>query len=132
MNIGVIGGRGFTATAIYTNQDYVDATLDRVCNWYGLSPSECKLISGGSQGTETLAVDWAKKRRAPYEILPPNIRKYADYPNKNDLAFGERNIKIINEAQMVVFFWPGYAPLIMDAVQVCIRDKKLLFCAPMV
>lgn len=132
MNIGVIGGRGFTATAIYTNQDHVDATIDRVCSWYGLDPSDCKIISGGSQGTETLSVEWAKKRKAQYEIIPPNIKKYEEYPDKNNLAFGERNIKIINEAKLMLFFWPGYAPLIMNAINVCVQEKKTLFCVPMV
>jgi len=87
MRLAVVGSRSFDNKA----------RLAEVLAEY--SPSE--IISGGAQGADTLAAEWAREHAIPVrEFLP-------DYARYGRAAPLKRNVLIVDNADLLIAFWDG-------------------------
>lgn len=95
MKLAVIGSRGFL--------DYgkLCETLDKV-----KTPITC-IISGGAQGADSLAQEYAARCGLPILIYYPNYKAHPDNPGA---ACAERNQRIINDCDKVIAFWDYNTP----------------------
>ena len=85
--VAVIGSRTFT------NYDL----LERVLNEFDIS----KVISGGAQGADRLAAQYAKQHKIDYLEFKPDWKKYGRG------AGPIRNREIVDAADVVIAFWDG-------------------------
>jgi len=66
--------------------------------------SDCiEIISGGARGTDTLAIQLARKYNVPYTIFPPEPKD--ETKQEFIKAAMVRNYKIIERADYVFLFW---------------------------
>lgn len=75
-----------------------------------------ELISGGANGVDSLAADYAAKHNLPIRVLRPDYDRY--FYNRAPL---ERNQLIVDAADFVVAVWDGTSTGTKDAV---IRAQK--------
>lgn len=71
-----------------------------------------ELISGGANGVDSLAADYATKHRLPIRVLRPDYDRYF-----YSCAPLERNQLIVNAADFVVAVWDGSSAGTKDAVR---------------
>lgn len=89
MNIGVVGSRSFS------NYKYMKKILDVYC------VKSSKIISGGADGADTLAIQYAKKNGIDYEEFFPEWNRYG-------LSAGFiRNKTIVENSDVIIAFWDG-------------------------
>ncbi len=93
LNIAVIGSRTFTDKArLYR---VLDKNIHKIA----------KIVSGGAQGADLFAEEWAIERKIPTEIFRP---KWRDENGVFDKGAGfKRNHLIIKAADKVLCFWDG-------------------------
>ena len=78
-------------------------TIDSInLDWY-LNPNEySEVISGGANGVDTLAEQWAKKNGLEFCAYLPNYKAFG-----GKYAPIERNKEMVHAADIVVAFWDG-------------------------
>ena len=86
MKVAVIGSRSIT------NFDLAEF----------LPKDTTEIVSGGASGVDTVAQKYADKTGIPIKVFRP---KYELYPGKR--APLERNLEIIDYADLVLAFWDG-------------------------
>ena len=94
-----------------------------------------ELISGGANGADSLAADYAAQRGLPIRVLRPDYKRY--FYRRAPL---ERNQLIVDTADFVVVVWDGSSTGTKDAVlraqnagkpvRICSSDGALLFRIP--
>lgn len=137
MIIGVIGGRDTDPNIIFDNQALVDAALERVMAAYSLDYSDVTLIHGGGRGTELLSLAWAQKHNVEAKLVPPNkVSKPAggrseEYLSAVNETFRERNIRIISQSDVMLFFFDGMSQAIREAMMATSHNRKSFFCVSM-
>jgi hypothetical protein len=109
MNLAIIGGKYFhdycfLRKAVLSNFD--TAFLDSV-------------VSGGAEGADTLAEQFADEFKIPKIIFPAEWTKYG-----NDAGF-IRNPYIIDAADMVIAFWDYQSNGTRDSIRLAKAAKKV-------
>lgn len=126
MKYAVVGSRSFT------DRELMDRVLDDVIG-AGPSSHANTVVSGGAEGADRLATDWAFRRNVPCIEHLPDVARYG-----SPRAFFERNSLIVADADAVIaFFGPGEPVSVnkggtMDTVRKAIAARKpvLLYFQP--
>jgi hypothetical protein len=81
-----------------------------------------EIYTGGGQGVERLAEQWAKDKGIPYKVVPPNIELFG----KDDIqhAFDLRNTEIINHVDGVIVFWSVYSVITIRVISQAAAARK--------
>jgi len=104
--IAVVGSRGFN--------DY--SFLERTLAPY----SPFILVSGGARGADSLAERFADENSLEKIIFKPDWNKYGKR------AGFLRNIKIVDESDMVIAFWDGNSPGTKSSIDLAKKGNKEL------
>jgi hypothetical protein len=118
MFYGVIGPRDYKGVE-YNNIDYVGSVLESLPNCDGF-------VSGGSKGVEQLVEQWASLSGKPFSKVPPNIKLHGARG-----AFDIRNSEIINKIDVLVHFWDGCTPGVVETLAKCMLLGKSAILMPL-
>jgi predicted Rossmann fold nucleotide-binding protein DprA/Smf involved in DNA uptake len=77
------------------------------------------IVSGGADGVDTFAEDWAKKNRMSRMILCPKWKKFGKP------ATAIRNQIIVNESDELMIFWDGKSPGTAMTLKMVEKAKKV-------
>lgn len=115
--LAVVGSRSFTDTAMLDS--FLNDNYDRI-----------KLIvSGGAQGADTLATEWAKKNGVPYLVFPPLW--YDRKTGAFDRGAGfRRNWDIVEYSDTVVAFYDGVSKGTANTISIAKQRNKPLIVIP--
>lgn len=99
MKTAIVGTRKFNDYAFLTEclKEYKDISL---------------IISGGAQGTDTLARNYAESNNIPYKEIKPDYNKY---PGR--YAPIKRNEEIVRAADRLIAFWDMKSPGTKSAIK---------------
>jgi hypothetical protein len=75
-----------------------------------LVPPPSKLITGGAQGVDLMAMNWALAHNIPYQSYPP------DYATLKKYAPLARNTTLVADATRVLAIWDGKSRGTLDAI----------------
>ena len=82
-------------------------------------PSECtEIVSGGAQGVDSSAADYARKSGIKLMLFLPEYQKYGHG------APIVRNKKIVDYADTVIAFWDGQSKGTLSVIKYCKRIGK--------
>lgn len=125
MIIGVFGPRDFKGgaekriaetkgdrTHFYNNFNYIADALDEY--------EATKVVTGGGNGIEQLALRYAVEKELEHEVVPPNMAEHG-----HD-AFRVRNSEIIVMCDLIVLFWDGKDKFYFDLMAETVEQKTLL------
>jgi len=110
MNIAVVGSREFKSKEIFLS------VMTGVK--YEFRGEFVTIISGGADGPDTWAYDWAKEHGLNTEIIPAEWKKYGKP------AGMIRNTKIVNRADLIIAFWDGSSHGTNDTIEKTKTQKK--------
>ncbi len=99
MRVGVLGNSKDRTGAEYTNYDFIDTVLTDLASVYKFT----EVVSGGGKGTETSVAQWCVNHNCLYTKIAPALR--GSLPIED--AFMDRNRRIIDEVDLLVWFWNG-------------------------
>lgn len=122
--LGILGVRDVQGKR-YTNKKFVAEQLNLLIARYNLPKSSLDIVTGGSLGSESLAIEWATSNSVPYRRIPPNIEGLG--PRK---AFAARNEAVVAACDMLLLFWDGYLDTLFDAAKVASLLKKTTIIIP--
>ena len=105
MKIAVVGSREFS------QPNLVIAKLEEL--W--AKRQDLTIVSGGADGPDKIAEDWARSKGIPVEIFP------ADWASDPRGAGIKRNAKIIEASEGLMAFWDSTSAGTLDSI--C-RGKK--------
>jgi hypothetical protein len=111
MKLAIVGSRSFSDYALLEK-----TVLD-------LIPLEeiSLIVSGGAKGADSLAEEFAKKWNIETLVFKPN---WTDYGKQAGFL---RNVKIVENADVVVAFWDGESPGTKSSINLAKKkNKKLL------
>lgn len=116
MKVAVVGSRG------WTNREQVRRELFKLLRLVGgyTRRKEIEIVSGGAQGPDTIAVEWAHSGGMPFRIIRPDWDKYGKG------AGMLRNAEIVANADMVLAFWDGESKGTADTIKKSLAAKKEL------
>jgi hypothetical protein len=100
MKVAVVGSREFGRLGD------IPRFLDHM---HKLDPA-IEIVSGGADGVDKAAEDWAKARGVPCQVFPAN------WEEDGDRAGIKRNAQIIEAAQAAVVFWDGESAGTLDSL----------------
>lgn len=103
MNVGIIGSRGF--------KDY-----DFLCEKLSWITDET-IVSGGAKGADFLGKKFAKERNLPYIEFP------ADWDKYGRSAGYKRNLKIVDNSDLVIAFWNGTSKGTKHSIDLAIKTQ---------
>jgi hypothetical protein len=112
MKLAVIGSRTFH------NQNLVNEILDLLCVRQHISIT--LIISGGAQGVDTLAEEYARTRSIPLMVIKPN---YSQYGRSAPII---RNGQIVDQSDYVIAFWDGQSPGTRNTIERATNAGKLV------
>ena len=108
MKLGIVGTRTFT------DYEYLKKKILRI---YKIKDIE-EIVSGGAEGADTLAEQFAKEFDIPIKIYKPNWDKYGRK------AGALRNVKIVNRSSVIIAFWDGKSPGTKITIDIAEKQKK--------
>lgn len=109
--VAVIGGRNFTDKA-------------KLFDVLTKNKEKIKLIvSGGADGADTLAVEWAKAYGVPYLVFPALWRDPVTGAFDKGAGF-RRNRYIVQYSDVVVAFWDGKSRGTANSLEIAKQLKK--------
>lgn len=106
MRLAVVGSRTFGAMA--SVPVYLDYALKQ--------RPDITIVSGGADGVDKAAEDWAKARGVPCKVFP------ADWEQFGERAGIKRNAEIMENADSAIIFWCGESAGTLDSM--CRAMKK--------
>lgn len=106
--IAVVGSRDLECVQA------IETALERLLEANG----EFTLVSGGAQGVDAIAEEWAKRRGLPTEIYE------ADWDGLGDKAGIKRNGQIVAAADVIIVFWDGVSTGTLDSIKKAKTAKK--------
>jgi len=120
--LGIVGSRTIT------DKDVFVCTLEDV-PWLPnrvrtLSPTDMDLeiVTGGADGVDTLAEEWALDQGFDVTIHKPNWEDWSSgHPSK------ERNTEIVEDADAVLALWDGQSPGTRDSIDKTVNSGKPLY-----
>ncbi len=87
----------------------------------GYIPPECtEIVSGGTQGIDSLAEGAAAALSLPFTCIKPNYERFGR------LAPLQRNIEIIEACDLVLAFWDMRSPGTKFVISECLKREKPL------
>lgn len=93
MRLAVIGSR------TYADKIKISAALYRTLREH----PKLHIISGGAQGADTFAQEWAEQNSVPYTVVRP-------IDPKRKITYLYRDVEIVTMADQVMAFWNGLSP----------------------
>ena len=102
MKIAVIGSRKITDVPI---QKYIGAEVEEI-------------VSGGAEGVDTCAAEYARANGLRLTVILPEYEKYGR------AAPIVRNKKIVDHADRVVAFWDGRSKGTLSVIKYAEKTKK--------
>jgi len=96
MIVAIVGSRTFLDFGLLTER--CDRYLSQT------SPEEVTVISGGANGTDSLAEKYAKMKKLAFKVYP------ADWETHGKSAGMIRNLIMLTECTHVIAFWNGASP----------------------
>lgn len=111
--IAIIGSRNFSDKELFTS--VIKSVFEDIGIPY-------KVISGGADGTDTLAHDWAIENNIEVEVFFP---KHKDFPKKTRrwMAPKDRNTTIVENSDVVLSFWDMKSTGTKDTIEKAIIKK---------
>jgi hypothetical protein len=110
MKLAVVGSRGFGAV------DRIRPILNKIRMTCG---QELIIVSGGAEGPDQIAEQWAHEHGLKAEIFP------ADWDAFGQAAGPKRNQQIIDAADSFIAFWDGESTGTMDAIRRAKRKNSM-------
>lgn len=110
MKLAVVGSRGFGAV------DRIKPILNKIRMTCG---EDLIIVSGGAEGPDQIAEQWAKEHGLQTEIFP------ADWDAFGQAAGPKRNQQVIDAADHLIAFWDGASPGTVDAINRARRKKGM-------
>ncbi len=111
MNVGIVGSRNFS------NLEYVE---DFILQLHIANPIDLTIISGNAPGVDKTAENYAHKNGIPVLSLPANWDEYGRR------AGYLRNIKIVDNSDLVVAFWDGKSKGTQHSINLARQKGKKL------
>ena len=109
--VAVVGSRTFH------NKHKLYEVLTKNFNKIGL------IISGGAEGADTLAVEWARDYGIPFTVFPALWHDpWTGVYNKG--AGFKRNRDIVEEADIVIAFWDGVSKGTSNTIEIAKQVNK--------
>lgn len=103
LKLGIVGSRGF--------DDY-DLMVDTVLKSSNIDHVEC-IVSGGAEGADQLADRFANDFKKIMKVFLANWKLYGR------AAGFKRNIRIVEESDLVIAFWDGESPGTQHTIKLC-------------
>lgn len=119
INLAIVGSRTIALT-----HEQIEAVLDiyKIDFGYGSHPGNRRpnptIVSGGADGVDLVAWEWARKYFFGTQIELPDYDKYGKR------APLERNTTIVNKSTILIAFWDGKSRGTMDSLTKAILKKK--------
>lgn len=118
MKVAIVGRRTFTD----------DVLFERTMKWLRVQELATLVISGGAEGADTLAKEWAQQHGVPLKEILPDYKKYSGNPKFAPIA---RNMDIVLAADMVIAFWDGVPEKgTWNVIQLALEKCKQLIIIP--
>lgn len=121
MRLAVIGSRNFT------DYEFLKKTLDEI-------PTVQQIVSGAARGADTLGERYAQEKGIPTKIFQvdwldlshpdADIRTGKNGKLVDRNAGFRRNLKIIDNADMVIAFWDGHSVGTKHAIAYAVKQNK--------
>ena len=111
MRIAIIGSRSFINFDYFEKTIFTNYKIDNIK----------EIISGGIEGTDTLAEEFAIKYSIPMSIFIPEWDLY-----DGEYAVYIRNIQIIDSSDEVIAFWDGISKGTKHSIELANKAKKKL------
>ncbi len=116
MNVAIVGCRRFT--------DY-DAIESYLIEWEKKHGNIDLVISGGAEGVDTIAYEFAIKHNKKYIILKAEWNKYSKEKGKNRAGL-IRNTDIVNQCDRIIAFPSEYSVGTYDTINKGYAFKKIM------
>jgi len=118
MKVAIVGRRQFKDSVL----------LERTLKWLRIQELATEIISGGAEGADTLAAEWARQHGVSLREIKPDYTKYAGNPKFAPIA---RNMDIVHEADLVIAFWDGVREKgTWNVIQLALEKSKQLVIIP--
>jgi len=105
MKVAVVGSRSVK------NECY-----EKLCEYMPVGVSE--IISGGAQGADSLAEEYAKRNQIKFTVF------YPDYDTFGRMAPLERNTLIVRYSDYVLALWDGHSGGTRNVIMKCLETNK--------
>jgi predicted Rossmann fold nucleotide-binding protein DprA/Smf involved in DNA uptake len=117
MNIGVVGSRSFSDYQFLKERLYIllfgpDSPRTQELD-------EVKIISGGADGADSLAIQYAKESSLDWEEFLPEKDKYP-----GNSCYAIRNQKIVDSSDIIIAFWDGKSPGTRMTINMAKKQNK--------
>lgn len=83
-----------------------------------------QIVSGGAEGADKLAEEYAAKNKIPIQIYPPDWQGYG-----KSAAF-IRNQQIVDNSDRMVAFWDGKSSGTLDAIKRSVQAGHVTLIVP--
>ena len=106
MRIAVVGSRGFGPII----------EVSRRLDFIRSKTADMEIVSGGADGVDKKAEEWANASGIKTAIFPANWEEFGD------AAGPKRNATIVENSDCMIAFWDGESPGTLDAI--CRGQKR--------
>lgn len=106
--LGIVGSRTFT------NYPLLESDVNDIIGAENIA----EIISGGANGADSLAEEYAEKHNIPMKVYPA---KWDQYGKRAGFI---RNVKIVEDSDVVIAFWDGKSKGTKHTIDECTRLKK--------
>ena len=112
MKLAIVGSRTFD------DFEYLSDVISRI-------KSVTEIVSGGADGTDSLAEKYAKKNLIPTKIFLPKFKTDSTIAYHPKWFFA-RNEEIVNHSDYVLVFWDGRSSGTKHVMEYARRKHKLI------
>lgn len=105
--------------------------LENVSLWMNTLKDVDLVIAGGGKGIEQLAEQWAVAAKKKFQLIAPEFDPSQPGAIPFQIAFNNRNMKILRECDIVVVFWDGRFKDMIEIMQTAIAHGKKVLLYPM-
>lgn len=103
MRVAIVGSRSVTMDVYQNILRYIP-------------PGVSEILSGGAEGADQLAEEYAHQFGLPLTIFRP------DYPHYRKAAPLQRNLDIVRHSDYVLVLWDGYSRGTAHVIDSCIKE----------
>ena len=117
LKFGIIGSRNFT------DKEFFICKVNEVIAIEGIPTL---VISGGAEGADTLAEEWAKENAIEFQVFKP---QHKDFPKsiRRFAAPHARNTLIAEHSDIIMAFWDGQSTGKKDTVDKALALSKKVY-----
>ncbi len=116
--IAVVGSRS------YNDRAHFDEIMDRICLFF-FEDFHITIISGGAQGADTLAYQYAEDNHISFHEYPAEWEKFKPKEYfKHNPAGMIRNMHMAKDCDECVAFWDGKSPGTKGMIKYCQKHGK--------